>query len=82
MPVPFGAPSESFGTYPTWWIFAGDLVGGTYVVQSTRSPFAMWPALPAACRAGAAHGRLCVDPSDPTTAGDVLGALTPADLPY
>ena len=81
MSVPFGAPSEPFGTYPTWWISAGDLVGGTYLVQSTRSPFATWLALPAACRAAAADGPLCVDPSDPTTAGDVLGALTPADLP-
>ena len=80
--MPFGAPSESFGTYPTWWISAGDLVGGTYVVQSTRSPFATWLALSAACRAAAAHGPLCVAPSDATTAGDVLGALTPADLPY
>ena len=82
MSVPFGAPSEPFGTYPTWWISAGDLVSGTYVVQSTRSPFAMWLAVPAACRAAAARGPLCVDPSDPTTAGDVLGALVPAALPY
>lgn len=82
MSVPFGAPSEPFGTYPTWWISAGDLVGGTYLLQSTRSPFATWLAVPAACRAGAEHGPLSVDPADPTRGGDVLGALVPVALAY
>ena len=82
MSVPFGAPSEPFGTYPTWWISAGDLVGGTYLLQSTRSPFATWLAVPAACRAAADCGPMSMDPTDPARAGDVLGALAPADLPY
>ncbi len=82
MSVPFGAPSEPFGTYPTWWISAGDLVGGTYLLQSTRSPFATWLAVPAACRAAADCGPMSMDPTVPARAGDVLGALAPADLPY
>lgn len=82
MSVPFGAPSEPFGTYPTWWISGIDLASGTYLFQSTRSPFAVWAGLPGLRGRAQAEGPLCVDPQDPTRAGDVDTLLRPAALPY
>lgn len=82
MSVPFGAPSEPFGTYPTWWISGMDLVAGTYIFQSTRSPFAVWAELPAMVGRASAEGPLAMDPADPLSAGDVSPLLAPAGLPY
>ncbi|MFM8828443.1 MAG: linear amide C-N hydrolase [Actinomycetota bacterium] len=82
MSVPFGAPSEPFGTYPTWWVSGIDLEALTYIFQSTRSPFAVWAELPAARERALAEGPLAVDPSDPSSAGDVMPLLAPAALTY
>jgi choloylglycine hydrolase len=82
MSVPFGAPSEPFGTYPTWWISGMDLGAGTYLFQSTSSPFAVWAELPVARTRAQDAGPLAMDPTDPALAGDVLPALAPRDLPY
>ena len=82
MSVPFGAPSEPFGTYPTWWISGMDLESGTYLFQSTSSPFAVWAELPRARPRAEQDGPLAMDPADPALAGDVLPALVPHDLPY
>lgn len=82
MSVPFGAPSEPFGTYPTWWISGVDLASGTYLFQSTRSPFAVWAELPALRDRAAAEGPLCMAPEDPSSAGDVAALLRPGEVPY
>lgn len=82
MSVPFGAPTEPFGTYPTWWISGMDLVSGTYILQSTLSPFAVWAELPAVGGRAMAEGPLAMDPVDPTSAGDVSPLLAAATLPY
>jgi len=82
MSVPLGAPAEPFGTYPTWWISGMDLEAGTYLFQSTSSPFAVWAELPIARTRARDAGPLAMDPTDPALAGDALPALAPLDLPY
>ena len=82
MSVPFGAPSEPFGTYPTWWISGMDLVSGTYVFHSTLSPFAVWAELPSLRARALAEGPLAMDPAAPASAGDVAPLLEAVPLPY
>ncbi len=82
MSVPFGAPSEPFGTYPTWWVSATDIVAGRLIFQSTLSPFAVWLDLPDAIARATGVGPLGVDPLQPGLAGDIAADLSPMTLPY
>ena len=82
MSVPFGAPSEPFGTYPTWWVSATDLVAGRLFFQSTLSPFAVWLDLPDAIARSADGQPMAVDPLQPDLAGDITDQLRSRVLPY
>ena len=82
MSVPFGAPSEPFGTYPTWWVSATDLTAGRFIFQSTLSPFAVWLDLPDAIARLSDGQPMAVDPLQPDLAGDITDQLQPRALPY
>lgn len=82
MSVPFGAPSEPFGTYPTWWISATDITAGRLILQSTLSPFAVWLDLPDAIAKAPGAMPVAVDPLQPGLAGDIVDHLQPRALPY
>lgn len=82
MSVPFGAPSDPFGTYPTWWVSATDITAGRLFFQSTHSPFATWLDLPAATARASGAGPMAVDPLQPDLAGDIVDHLQPRALPY
>lgn len=82
MSVPFGAPSEPFGTYPTWWLSATDLANGRLIFQSTLSPFALWLDVDDAVARARDAGPLAIDPTGVGLAGDVIDLLRPMPLPY
>lgn len=82
MSVPFGAPSEPFGTYPTWWVSAMDIPAGRLFFQSTLSPFAVWLDLPDAVARSLDGAPLAVDPLQPDLAGDITDQLRSRVLPY
>lgn len=82
MSVPFGAPSEPFGTYPTWWLSATDLANGRLIFQSTLSPFALWLDVDDAVARARDVGPLMIDPNADGLAGDVIDLLSPRSLPY
>jgi len=77
--VPYGAPYDDGGVYPTWWHSGADLTNRTYYFSSTLSPNLFWVDV-----AALADGTkvLYLDPRDETLAGDATAALTPTDLPY
>jgi choloylglycine hydrolase len=77
--VPFGAPYDDGGVYPTWWISASDVTNRTYYFWSTRSPSLLWVDL--SDLAGSNEVR-SLNPRDPSLVGDVTGMLAPAELPY
>jgi len=82
MSVPFGAPSEPFGTYPTWWVSATDIPAGRLFFQSTLSPFAVWLELPDAIARSSDGQPMAIDPLQPDLAGDITHRLQPRVLPY
>lgn len=77
--VPYGAPYDDGGVYPTWWHSGADLTNGTYYFSSTLSPNMFWVDV-----AALADGTevLSLNPRDETLAGDATAALAPASLPY
>jgi len=77
--VPYGAPYDDGGVYPTWWHSGADLTNGTYYFSSTLSPTMFWVDV-----AALADGTevLSLNPRDETLAGDATAALAPASLAY
>jgi choloylglycine hydrolase len=77
--VPYGAPYQDGGVYPTWWQSAADLTNGVYYFGSTRSPSIFWVPLE-----GLVDGEqvLRLNPRDETLVGDATAKLEPAELLY
>ena len=77
--VPFGAPYNDGGVFPTWWHAVSDVTNLTYYFSATRSPSVFWLDL-----AALADGTesLALDPHDITLVGDVTSRLEPTALPY
>lgn len=77
--VPYGAPYDDGGVYPTWWHAGADLTNSTYYFGSTRSPSVFWVDVEA-LKDGTAVLRL--DPRDPSLVGESSARLEPAALLY
>ncbi|MEN2742854.1 linear amide C-N hydrolase [Microbacterium sp. X-17] len=77
--VPFGAPYDDGGVYPTWWHSGADLTHGTYYFGATDSPSIFWLDLDAQ-----KDGRevLRLDPRDPSLVGEASARFEPATLRY
>ena len=77
--VPYGAPYDDGGVYPTWWHSGADLTNRTYYFSSTLSPNMFWVDV-----AALADGTqvLCLNPRDGSLAGDATGVLAPSSLVY
>lgn len=79
--VPFGAPDDAFGVYPTWWASVTDLVDRTYYFQSTLAPNVVWARLDDPALA-TSNEVLRIDPTDPALSGDISTCLIAAVPPY
>jgi choloylglycine hydrolase len=77
--VPYGAPYDDGGVYPTWWITATDLTNGTYCFLSTLSPNAVWVELDRALNSTEVRS---LDPRAAGLSGEISDRLRPATLPY
>ena len=79
--VPFGAPYEKLGAYPTWWASVMDLASRTYYFQSTLAPNVVWATLE---RRGSVGDELVysIDPSEPTLSGDITDRFEAAEAPF
>lgn len=77
--VPFGAPYDDGGVYPTWWHSGADLTNLTYYFGATDSPSIFWLDLNG-LREGSEVLRL--DPRDPSLVGEASVRLKPGALPY
>ncbi|UFS58898.1 linear amide C-N hydrolase [Subtercola endophyticus] len=77
--VPYGAPYQDGGVYPTWWKAGADLTNGTYYFMSTRSPSLFWVSLD-----DLKDGEtvLSLNPRDETLVGDAVAHFEPAELVY
>ena len=76
--VPFGAPYDDFGVYPTWWASVCDLTTRTYYFQSTLAPNVVWASLEDEALLGCPDA-LCIDPSEPTLTGGVASQMIMSD---
>lgn len=77
--VPYGAPYDDGGVYPTWWHAGADLTNGTYYFASTLSPNMFWVDMAALADGPAV---LSLNPRDESLVGDATGLLAPASLVY
>lgn len=77
--VPFGAPYEGGGVYPTWWHSGADLTNAVYYFGATDNPSVFWLNLDAH-KDGTEVRRL--DPRDPALVGDASEHLVAAELTY
>lgn len=77
--VPFGAPYDDGGVYPTWWHAGADLTNRYYYFGATESPSVFWIEMDAL-----ADGTqvLRLDPRDPALVGESSGRMEPAALAY
>ncbi|MCL5445432.1 MAG: linear amide C-N hydrolase [Actinobacteria bacterium] len=73
--VPYGAPYDDGGVYPTWWMSAVDLTNMIYYFWSTLSPALLWVNF---TDVDPGSGVLSLNPRDPTLVGDVYRHLKPA----
>jgi penicillin V acylase-like amidase (Ntn superfamily) len=79
--IPYGAPDNRFGTYPTWWASVTDLTNRVYYFQSTLAPNVVWLELDTlSLQAGEAVRSL--DPRDPQLAGAIDRHLVPTALDW
>jgi penicillin V acylase-like amidase (Ntn superfamily) len=77
--VPYGAPYEDGGVYPTWWEAGADLTNGTYFFMSTRSPSLFWVSMD---ELKDGQQVLSLNPRDEALAGDVMARFAQAELVY
>lgn len=77
--VPYGAPYDDGGVYPTWWESVVDTTHRTYYFASTRSPSVIWVELDELL---ARTEVLSLDPREESLVGNVAAELRPATLPY
>jgi choloylglycine hydrolase len=77
--VPFGAPYDDGGVYPTWWHIAADVSDRVYYFTSTFSPNTFWISLDEIEDGTEVRS---LDPHDPTLVGDAANRLEPTALNY
>lgn len=75
--VPYGAPYQDGGVYPTWWHTAADLTHRTYYFESTRSPSVFWLNLDELAEC---EDTLRIDPREVTLTGNETQRLMASTL--
>lgn len=79
--TPYGAPYDTFGTYPTWWRSLIDLDQQIYYFESTMSPNVIWVELKNLDLSEGAPV-VTLDPRIPSLVGEVSRSFKPGTAPF